>query len=127
MSNQLHFLTSNISFLNIHITIIIFWKIPSTTHCNLLPSTNKSLPIEFLIEKRCAKFICSSFNTHTLIVRNISLAAKISSFSDFGDNYRYLRYEYGIGIHVGHLPLCKLYKCFDLYLLKIIICLEAQY
>ena len=27
------------------------WKIPSTTHCNLLPSINKSLPIEFLIEK----------------------------------------------------------------------------
>ena len=24
-----------------------FWKIPSTTHCNLLPAINKSLPIEF--------------------------------------------------------------------------------
>ena len=23
------------------------WKIPSTTHCNLLPAINKSLPIEF--------------------------------------------------------------------------------
>ena len=39
------------------------WKIPSTTHCNLLPSINKSLPIEFLMEKRCAKFI-----GHVLIV-----------------------------------------------------------
>ena len=27
------------------------WKIPSTTHCNLLLSINKSLPIEFLMEK----------------------------------------------------------------------------
>ena len=27
------------------------WKIPSTTHCNLKPSINKSLPIEFLMEK----------------------------------------------------------------------------
>ena len=27
------------------------WKIPSTTHCSLLPSTNKSLPIEFLMKK----------------------------------------------------------------------------
>ena len=26
------------------------WKIPSTTHCNLLPTINKSLPIEFLIK-----------------------------------------------------------------------------
>ena len=53
-----------------------------------------------------------------IIVRNISMAAKISSFSDFGDNYRYLSYKYGIGIHVWHLPLCKLYKCFDLFLLN---------
>ena len=49
------------------------------------------------------------------------MAAKISSFSDFGDNYsiyRYLSYKYGIGIHVWHLPLCKLHKCFDLFLLN---------
>ena len=94
------------------------WKIPSTTHCNLLPSINKPLSIESLMEKRFAKFIWSCFNSHNLIVRNISLAAKISSFSDFGDNYRYLSYKYKIGIHVWHLPLCKLYKCFDLYLLN---------
>ena len=85
------------------------WKIPSTTHCNLSPSINKSM------EKRFAKFIWSCFNSHNLIVRNISLAAKISSFSDFGDNYRYLSDKYGIRIHVWCLPLCKLYKCFDLY------------
>ena len=52
------------------------------------------------MEKRCAKFIWSCFNSHNLIVRNISMAAKISSFSDFDDNYRYLSYKYGIGIHV---------------------------
>ena len=33
------------------------WKIPSTTHCNLLPAINRYLPIEFLMEKGCAKFI----------------------------------------------------------------------
>ena len=57
------------------------WKIPNTTRCNLLPAINKSLPIEFLMEKRCAKFIWSCSNSHNLIVRNISMAAKISSFS----------------------------------------------
>ena len=46
------------------------------------------------------------------------MAAKISIFSDFGDTYRYLSCKYGIGIHVWHLPLCKLYKCFDLLLLN---------
>ena len=92
------------------------WKISSTTHCNLLPFINKSLPIEFL--KRCAKYSWSCFNSHNFIVTNISLAPKISSFSDFGDSYRFLSYIYGIGIHVWHLPLCTLYKCFDLYLLN---------
>ena len=43
----------------------------------------------------------SCFNSHNLIVRNISLAAKISSFSDFGDNYRYLSYKYGIYYYVN--------------------------
>ena len=37
-----------------------------------------------------------------------------SIFSDFGDNHRYLSYKYGIETHV---PLCRLYKCFDFYLL----------
>ena len=68
------------------------WKIPSTTHCNLLPAINKSLPIEFLTEKGFTKFIWSCFNSHNLIIRNISIAAKMSSFSNFGDNYRYLSY-----------------------------------
>ena len=46
------------------------------------------------------------------------MAANISSFSEFRDNYRYISYKYGIGIHVRHLPLCKLYKCSDLYQLN---------
>ena len=70
------------------------------------------------MEKRCAKFIWSCFNSHNLFVGNISMPAKISSFSDFGDNYRYLSFKYLIRIHVWHLPLCKLYKCFDLFLLN---------
>ena len=44
------------------------------------------------------------------------MPAKSSRSSDFGDNYRYLSYKYNIGIHVWNLPLCKLYKCFDIYL-----------
>ena len=91
------------------------WKIQSTTHCNLLPAINKSLPVEFL---RCAKFIWSCFNSNNFIVKSISMAAKIPSFSDFGDNYRYLSYKYGIGKHVWHLPISKLCKCFDLFLLN---------
>ena len=55
-------------------------------------------------------------NSHNCVIKNIVLSAKSSSSSDFGDNYRYLCYKYNIGIHVWNLPLCKLYKCFDIYL-----------
>ena len=43
------------------------------------------------------------------------MSARSSRSSDFIDNYRYLSYKYNLGIHVWNLPLCKLYKCFDLY------------
>ena len=43
-------------------------KIPSTTHSNLLPSLNKSLPIKFSMKKSCAKYISSCLNNYRLIV-----------------------------------------------------------
>ena len=62
-------------------------------------------------------FIVTNYLTiNSSIIKNIALSAKSSSPSDFGDNYRYLSYKYNIGIHVWNLPICKLYKCFDLYL-----------
>ena len=32
--------------------------------------------------------------------------------------YTHLFHKYGIGLHVWYLPLCKLYKCFYLFLLN---------
>ena len=55
-------------------------------------------------------------NKDIIIIKNTAQSFKSSSSSDFGDNYRYLSYKYNIRIHVSNLPLCKLYKCFDLYL-----------
>ena len=52
------------------------------------------------LNKITGRNIISCFNSHNLIVRNISMAAKISSFSEFGDNCKYFSYKYGIGIHV---------------------------
>ena len=86
-------------------------------HCTLLSSINSSEPTVYINwRKKCAKFIWSFLNSHNCVIKNIALSAKSSSLSDFGDNYRYLSYKYNIGIHVWNLPLCKLYKCFDIYL-----------
>ena len=70
----------------------------------------------YKLEKRCVKFIWSCINSHNCVIKNIALPAKSSRSSAFGDNYRYLSYKFNIGIHVWNVPLCKLYKCFDIYL-----------
>ena len=86
------------------------WKIPNTTHCNLLSSINSSVPIVINLERRCAKFIWSCLNSDNSIVKTIANSAKCSSVSNFGDNYRYLSYKYKIGNHVWDSPLCKLHN-----------------
>ena len=92
-------------------------KFANTTNCNLLSSINSSEPIVYKLEKRCAKFIWFFLNIHNCVIKNIALSAKSSSSSDFGDNYIiYLSYKYNIVIQVWNLSLCKLYKCFDIYL-----------
>ncbi len=99
-------------------TIRRLWKLPNTTHCNLLPSINDSLPIEITLEKRCIKFIWSSLNSKNSIVKNIALSAISSSFSTFGDNYRYLSYKYNIGRNLWMSSLTKLLDRFELYVSK---------
>ena len=81
------------------------WKIPNTTHCNLLSSINSSVPIVINLKRRCAKFIWSCLNRYNSIVKTIVNSAKCSSVQNFGDNYRYLSYKYKIGNHVWDSPL----------------------
>ena len=70
-------------------TIRRLWKLPNTTHCSLLPSINDCIPIEIILEQRCAKFIWSSLNSTYTIIKTIALSAISSVNSTFCDNYRY--------------------------------------
>ena len=56
------------------------------------------------------------WNSDNSIVKTIAKSAKSSSVSNFGDNYRYLRYKYKIELIIWNLPLCKLHTCFDSYM-----------
>ena len=54
------------------------WRLPYTTHCNLLHTINNSLPIEISLEKRSVKSICSCVNSENDVVKTISrLATKL--------------------------------------------------
>ena len=92
------------------------WKLPNLTHCNLLHTINNSLPINIILEKRCAKFIWSSLNSNNKIINSISRTAICNPFSDMGDNYRYITAKYSIPIIAWTRPLPHLLKYFTSYI-----------
>ena len=92
------------------------WKLPTTTHCLLLPHINDYTLIEFVLEQRCAKFIWSCPNSSNTIIKTIAISAISSGNSTFGDNYRYLSYKYNIGFHIWMLSLNDVVKCILLYI-----------
>ena len=56
------------------------WRLPYTTHCNLLHTINNSLPIEISLEKRSVKSIWSCVNSENDVVNYISVSNKIVTF-----------------------------------------------
>ena len=62
------------------------WKLPNTTHCNLLSTINSSLLIEIALEERCAKFIHSCLNSNNLIIKTTSISAITNHRSQYTDN-----------------------------------------
>ena len=59
-------------------TIRRLWKLPNTTHCSLLPSINDCIPIEIILEQRCAKFIWSSLNSTNTFVKTTQQIMNVS-------------------------------------------------
>ena len=51
------------------------WVLPNTTHCKYLHTINNSLLINFMLEKRCLKFILSCVNSNNTIVKSVSSSA----------------------------------------------------
>ena len=92
------------------------WKLPNTNHCNLLHTINNCLPIDVILEKRCAKFVWSCINSKNNIVKSISTSATSNPFSDFADNYKYITYKYKIPVRAWRLPICHIFKLFDVYI-----------
>ena len=87
-----------ISNLKQYIIFIVrkLWRLPYTTHCNLLHTINNSLPIEISLEKRSVKSGWSCVNSENDVVKTISRLATKLPRSVFGQNYRYFSYKYSI-------------------------------
>ena len=75
------------------------WRLPYTTHCNLLHTFNNSLPIEISLEKRSVKSIWSCVNSENDVIKTISRLSRKLPRSFFCQNYRYFSYKYSILPH----------------------------
>ena len=47
------------------------WKLPFTTHCNLLHGINDTIPIDVMLERRCIKLICTLLHSPNIIVKYV--------------------------------------------------------
>ena len=72
------------------------WRLPYTTHCQMLHTINNSIPIEISLEKRSVKSIWSCVNSENDVVKTISQLATKLPRSVFGQNYIYFSYKYPI-------------------------------
>ena len=62
----------------------------SLPYHTILPHINDCISIKFVLEQRCAKFICSYLNSSNTIINTIAISAISSGNFTFGDNYGYL-------------------------------------
>ena len=67
----------------------LIWILPFRTHCNLLHTINNCYPIEFILEKRCIKFLYSCLSGDNLIISNAAKSSCDNCYFIVGDNARY--------------------------------------
>ena len=66
------------------------WRVPYSTHCNILPYLANCMEIELLLAKRCIKFIDTMCKNDNKVVRTITQMGLLGSYSVIGANKRYL-------------------------------------
>ena len=89
----------------------LIWKLPFRTHCNLLHTINNCYPIEFILEKRCIKFLHSCLSSDNLVISNVAKSSCDNCYSTFGDNVRYFSHKYNIASKKWMEPFTDLLPC----------------
>ena len=74
------------------------WRVPWTSHCNLLPHLAGVIPPELSFAKRAIAFIRILLESENKSVRMITGMGLYSSYSFIGKNFRYLMAKYEMNI-----------------------------
>ncbi len=72
------------------------WRVPWTTHCNLLPHRAGDMDLELWFSKRCIQFIKMALYSDNIIIRTITNVGLNGTHSIMGGNWRHLRSRYGM-------------------------------
>ena len=70
------------------------WRVPWTTHCNLLPHIAGVMPPELSLAKRSVKFITKLIKSDNMTVKTITGMGLYSQHSFVGKNFRHLSAKY---------------------------------
>ena len=70
------------------------WRVPWTTHCNLLPHIAGVMPPELSLAKRSIKFITKLIKSDNMTVKTITGMGLYSQHSFVGKNFRHLSAKY---------------------------------
>ena len=89
----------------------IIWKLLFRTHINLLHTINNCYPIEFILEKRCIKFLHFCLSSDNLVISNVAKSSCDNCYSTFGDNVRYFSHKYNIASKKWMEPFTDLLPC----------------
>ena len=71
----------------------LIWKLPFSTHCNLLHTINNCYSIEFILENRCIKSLHSCVSSDNLVISNVAKSSCDNCYSNSGDNVRYFSHK----------------------------------
>ena len=76
------------------------WRIPWTTHCNILPHIARVMAPEFSFAKRAIAFSNSCLKSKNKTVKKISSMARYGKHSIFGHNIRHLSAKFNLDCKV---------------------------
>ena len=72
------------------------WRVPWTTHSDLLPHLAGIMPPELFFEKRAISFIKLLLNSNNSVVNMITGMGLYGSHSIIGQNFKYLNVKYDL-------------------------------
>ncbi len=72
------------------------WKLPWTTHCNLLPHLAGVIDPDLWFSNKCINYFKMALNLYNIIIRTISNVGLNDSYSIMDGNWRHLRSKYGM-------------------------------